>query len=366
VIIDGDEGRVILRPDEATLFRYRQQAELQRNQAQRLEALRDLPAETTDGVHVELCANIEFPREVVACRARGADGVGLYRTEFLYLGSSHDPTEEDHFRAYSEVVQAMQGKPVVIRTLDLGADKMGLGPRSEHEKNPFLGLRSVRLSLRNLPLFRRQLRAILRASALGDVRVMFPLISTLGELRQAKSVLTDLMDDLDAEGVPFNRQLPVGMMVEVPAAATLIEWFVQEVDFLSIGTNDLIQYTLAVDRGNRDVASLYNAADPAILHLVRRVVAAGDQARISTSLCGQMSSSPLFTMLLLGLGLRHMSVPPSAIPEVKRVCRQVSLAQCEAVAQKALRLDTALEVNDYLKQELAHAVPHAVEVMSRT
>jgi phosphotransferase system enzyme I (PtsI) len=366
VIIDGDEGRVILRPDEATLFRYRQQAELQRNQAQRLEALRDLPAETTDGVHVELCANIEFPREVVACRARGADGVGLYRTEFLYLGSSHDPTEEDHFRAYSEVVQAMQGKPVVIRTLDLGADKMGLGPRSEHEKNPFLGLRSVRLSLRNLPLFRRQLRAILRASALGDVRVMFPLISTLGELRQAKSVLTDLMDDLDAESVPFNRQLPVGMMVEVPAAATLIEWFVQEVDFLSIGTNDLIQYTLAVDRGNRDVASLYNAADPAILHLVRRVVAAGDQARISTSLCGQMSSSPLFTMLLLGLGLRHMSVPPSAIPEVKRVCRQVSLAQCEAVAQKALRLDTALEVNDYLKQELAHAVPHAVEVMSRT
>lgn len=364
VIIDGDEGRVILRPDEETLVRYRRQAELQRSQAARLEVLRDLPAETTDGVHIELYANIEFPREVSACRARGADGIGLYRTEFLYLGSSQDPTEEDHFRAYAHVVEAMQGRPVVIRTLDLGADKMGLSPRSENERNPFLGLRSIRLSLRNLPIFRRQLRALLRASALGDVRVMFPLISTLAELRQAKSVLMDIMDDLDEEQVPFNRQLPVGMMVEVPAAATLIENFVHEVDFLSIGTNDLIQYTLAVDRSNREVASLYNAGDPAILQLVRRVVSAGDQARISTSLCGQMSSNPLFTMLLLGLGLRHLSVPPSAIPEIKHVCRQVSVAQCEVIAQKALRLDTALEVNDYLKQELAHFVPNLAQTVS--
>lgn len=364
VIIDGDEGRLILRPDEDTLVRYKRQAELQRSQAARLEVLRDLPAETTDGVHIELYANIEFPREVSACRARGADGIGLYRTEFLYLGSSQDPTEEDHFRAYAHVVEAMQGRPVVIRTLDLGADKMGLSPRSENERNPFLGLRSIRLSLRNLPIFRRQLRAILRASALGDVRVMFPLISTLAELRQAKSVLMDIMDDLDEEQVPFNRQLPVGMMVEVPAAATLIENFVNEVDFLSIGTNDLIQYTLAVDRSNREVASLYNAGDPAILQLIRRVVTAGDQARISTSLCGQMSSNPLFTMLLLGLGLRHLSVPPSAIPEIKHVCRQVSVAQCEVIAQKALRLDTALEVNDYLKQELAHFVPNLAQTVS--
>ncbi len=364
VIIDGDEGRLILRPDEETLVRYKRQAELQRSQAARLEVLRDLPAETTDGVHIELYANIEFPREVSACRARGADGIGLYRTEFLYLGSSQDPTEEDHFRAYAHVVEAMQGRPVVIRTLDLGADKMGLSPRSENERNPFLGLRSIRLSLRNLPIFRRQLRAILRASALGDVRVMFPLISTLAELRQAKSVLMDIMDDLDEEQVPFNRQLPVGMMVEVPAAATLIENFVNEVDFLSIGTNDLIQYTLAVDRSNREVASLYNAGDPAILQLIRRVVTAGDQARISTSLCGQMSSNPLFTMLLLGLGLRHLSVPPSAIPEIKHVCRQVSVAQCEVIAQKALRLDTALEVNDYLKQELAHFVPNLAQTVS--
>jgi phosphotransferase system enzyme I (PtsI) len=356
IIIDGDRGQLIVRPDEATLERYRQLVVESRSQAAERETLRDLPAETTDGQRIELLANIEFPREVQACLARGASGIGLYRTEFLYLTGTREPTEEDHYQAYRQVVQAMQGRPVVIRTLDLGADKMGLRPRSEDERNPFLGLRSIRLSLRNLAGFRTQLRAVLRASATGDVRVMFPLISTLSELRQAKSVIADLMEDLDEQGIAFNRNLPVGIMVEVPAVAMQVDRFAREVDFLSIGTNDLIQYTLAVDRSNRDVASLYNAGDPAVLQLIQRVVQAGADHGTAVSLCGQMSGNPIFAMLLLGLGLFSLSIPPMAIPEIKHVCRRVSLAQCQAVAERAMRLETALEVNDYLKQELARAL----------
>jgi phosphotransferase system enzyme I (PtsI) len=250
----------------------------------------------------------------------------------------------------------MAGRPVVIRTLDLGADKLGLSPRAEHERNPFLGLRSIRLSLRNLSVFRTQLRAVLRASVAGPLKVMFPLISTLSELRQARTVLMDIMEDLDEEGVAFDRQLPVGMMVEVPAAALQIDRFAREADFLSIGTNDLIQYALAVDRSNRDVAALYDGGDPAILKLIDQVVRAGIDHETPVSLCGQMCASPVFTMVLLGLGLRSLSLPPIAIPEIKNVCRRVSLAACQTVARRALRLETALEVNDYLKQELARAM----------
>ncbi len=357
LIVDGDHGQVILRPDAETLTRYQREAEQHRSQAERLKQLRDLPAETLDGHRIHLNANIEFPREVESCIARGADGIGLYRTEFLYLGSAEDPTEADHFEAYRKVVQAMKGRPVVIRTLDLGADKMGRDPQDENERNPFLGLRSIRLSLRNLPLFRTQLRAILRASAFGPVQVMFPLISTLDELRQAKGILFDLMQDLEQAGEPFDQRIQVGMMVEVPAAAMLTERFAKEVDFLSIGTNDLIQYTLAVDRSNKDVASLYNASDPSIVQLIHRVVEAARQPGIPVALCGQMSASPVYTMLLLGLGLTELSVPPVAIPEIKNVCRRVTLGDCQRVAERALQLETAAEVTDYLKEELARVLP---------
>jgi phosphotransferase system enzyme I (PtsI) len=357
IIIDGDQGLVILRPDEETLGRYKQQIEDNRSRAMQLQTLRNLPAETADGVRVSLMGNIEFPHEVDLCLEHGADGVGLYRTEFLYLGSERVPSEEDHYQAYASVAQRMQPRPITIRTLDIGSDKVVDVLSPDDERNPCLGLRSIRLSLRNVPLFRTQLRAILRASTMGDVRIMFPLISTLLEFRQAKMILADVMEDLEEHGLPFNREVPVGMMVEVPAAVMMIDHFVEEADFLSIGTNDLIQYTLAVDRGNKDVASLYTASDPAVINIAVKSANAG---QVPISLCGQMSGSPIYTMLLLGMGLRQLSVPPSAIPEIKKVCRSVTIAQCEAVSAKALTLEHARDVKRYLKEELKKALPDEV------
>jgi phosphoenolpyruvate-protein phosphotransferase (PTS system enzyme I) len=360
VILDGNQGLVILQPDEETIARYRQELEAAQTVATQLKEIRDLPAETTDGVRIQLTGNIEFPSEAEQCLARGCDGIGLYRTEFLYLASKTEPTEEDHYAAYAEVVQAMAGRPVVIRTLDLGADKMHARLNIEEERNPCLGLRSIRLSLRQLPMFRTQLRAILRASALGDVRVMFPLISTIVELRQARMVLADVMEDLAEHGIAFNRKMPVGMMVETPAAVMMLDIFIKEVDFVSIGTNDLIQYTLAVDRGNKDVADLYNACDPAVLRLLRRSLDVAREAGVPANVCGQMSGSVMFTQLLLGLGLRQLSVPPSAIPEVKQVCRSVSVAECRLIAEKALAMDGAREVKAYLRDQLRRRLAQAV------
>jgi phosphoenolpyruvate-protein phosphotransferase (PTS system enzyme I) len=357
VIIDGDQGLVILQPDEETLARYRHEVEEARTAAARLETLRDLPAETADGVHVQLLGNIEFDSEVDHCIDRGADGIGLYRTEFLYLGADVEPTEEVHFDAYSRVVRTMGDKPVTIRTFDLGADKVPSMPCPDDERNPCLGLRSIRLALRNLPMFRTQLRAVLRASALGNVQIMFPLVSTLLELRQAKMVLADVMEDLHEHDVPFNPKLPIGMMVEVPAAVMMIDRFVDEVDFLSIGTNDLIQYTLAVDRGNKDVVMLYSPVDPAVLKLIAMTIDAAGRKRVPVSLCGQMSGSPIYTMLLLGLGMRSLSLTPAAIPEVKNVCRRVTIEDCRAVAQRVWTMENARDVTSYLREELKKRVP---------
>lgn len=357
VIIDGHRGEVVLHPDEETLSRYRFEMDESRSLAVRLEGLRDLPAETADGVRIELLGNIEFPHEVGHCLERGSDGIGLYRTEFLYLASGAEPSEEVHYNAYCDVIRAMGQRPVVIRTLDLGADKVAAVHPAAIERNPFLGLRSIRISLRNLPLFRTQLRAIVRASSLGNVRFMFPLISTLLELRQAKMVLADVLEDLEESGVPVSRDLKVGMMVEVPSAVMMIDHFVQEVDFISIGTNDLIQYTLAVDRDNKDVANLYHASDPAVLKLIEMAVRAARGRSIPVNVCGQMSSSSHYTMLLLGMGLRQLSVTPSSIPEIKRVCRSVTIPQCEAVAQRAMTLENARDVKNYLKEELKKVLP---------
>jgi phosphotransferase system enzyme I (PtsI) len=275
----------------------------------------------------------------------------------LYLGATSVPTEEVHYEAYTSVVRAMPDKPVVIRTFDLGADKAISGIRIETQPNPFLGMRSIRLSLKFLDPFRTQLRAILRSSALGDVRIMFPLISTLRELRHAKMVLADVMEDLQEQQIPFNRDIQIGMMVEVPAAVMMLDHFAAEVDFLSIGTNDLIQYTLAVDRSNKDVATLYNAADPAILRLLQMAFQTSAKHNTPISVCGQMSGSITYTMLLLGLGLRSFSAAPGSIPEIKKVCRSVTIPQCEAVAEKAILMENANNVKTYLREELRKALP---------
>ncbi len=364
VIVDGDSGLLIVAPDRDTLAGYEQARARAHTHRGRLTEQRSLPADTRDGVHVTLLENIEFPHEAKAGLERGAEGVGLYRTEFLYLDRRSDPTEADHLEAYVEVLKATgPDRPVVIRTLDLGADKfMPQGRQGEapaHERNPFLGLRSVRLCLRNLTLFKTQMRAILRASAFGDVRIMFPMISTLLELRQCKMILAEVKEDLEEEGIAFNPRLPVGTMIEVPSAAILADQLAREVDFFSIGTNDLVQYTLAADRNNETVAELYSPGDPAVLRLIDRVVQTALEQRISVNVCGEMSGEPLYTMLLLGLGLRQLSVAPHNIPEIKQVVRSVTIGEATKVAQEALRLQTARDVNSYLREQVRRQVPGA-------
>ena len=360
VIVDGDRGVIVLDPDDATLDHYRRRIKDQESLSQKLSELRSLPAETADGHQIRLTANIEFPHETSACIERGGDGIGLYRTEFLYLSSDEEPSEEDHYQAYSQVVREMDGRPVVIRTLDLGADKMGRGPLSEREYNPFLGLRSIRLSLRNLDLFRPQLRAILRAAVHGDIRVMFPLITTIAELRQARMLVKVVAEDLKDAGIPYRSDIPIGMMVEVPAAVVMLEHFVKEVDFLSIGTNDLAQYTLAVDRSNVYVADLYQSSDPAVLRLIQRCVAVADSNNIPLSVCGEMSSNPGRALLLMGLGVRHLSVPPGALTRVKKAIRSVTTEQCEQIAVRAMNLEAARDVDMYLLDRLSKYVPELI------
>lgn len=362
VIIDGNHGEVIIDPDEETLSRYRDSEERARSVALRLESLKELPSETKDGAHIWLMGNIEFPEESAHCQELGADGIGLYRTEFLYLERQGEQTEEDHFDAYRTVVSAFPEQPVVIRTLDLGADKVldSMPDLFLEGANPELGLRSIRLSLNNVRQFKTQLRAILRVAALGDVRVMFPLISSLMEFRQARLLLGDVMEDLEEQGVEFNREIPVGMMVEVPSAALMAEEFAREVDFFSIGTNDLIQYTLAADRGNPAVAKFYNSADPAILRLIRTVVQAGQHHDVPVTACGQMSSDPKFIPLLVGMGLRQLSATPHAIPEIKEIIRHLTIPQAESIAEHALKLDVARDVENYLRGELNKITPDLV------
>jgi phosphotransferase system enzyme I (PtsI) len=363
VIVDGEEGVLVIDPDEATIRRYEEKRAAILSRADRYDSLRDKPAATLDGARVRLLGNIELAHEAPHCLDRGAEGVGLYRTEFLYLNKTADPSEEEHFEAYRLVVQTLgRDRPVVIRTLDLGADKFSsvTGAVAE-EKNPFLGLRSVRLCLRKLDLFKTQLRAILRAAVLGDVRVMFPMISTIEELRQCRTLLNEVKEDLEDEGIPFNPDVPVGTMIEVPSAALLADVLAREVDFFSIGTNDLIQYTLAADRNNENVANLYNPADPAVLRLIKKVVEAAQKEEIEVNVCGEMSGEPLYAPLLVGLGLRQLSATPRKIPEIKRVIRQLSVPEAERLAESVLNMETARQVGNCLRDQLRRILPAAAD-----
>ena len=357
VIIDGSRGMVIVHPDPEQIAEHEEYDRKQARFDRELAELNDLPAQTLDGHRVTLQANIEFPGEVDDALTRGATGIGLYRTEFLFLAGETEPTEEDHYAAYADSLKRLGGRPLVLRTLDLGADKYTQDRAANPERNPFLGDRSIRMCLHDIPMFKRQLRAILRASVLGDVRIMFPMISTLMELRQAKMVLQDVREELEDEGIDFDRNIPVGMMVEVPAVAYMASTFAKEVEFFSIGTNDLIQYTLAVDRTNERVAGLFNPAHPAVLSLIRDVIRAGNRADIPVSVCGEMAGEPLYTLLLLGLGLGTFSMNGPDVPEVKKVIRSTTLDHARQVARKVMSFDSERQVMHFLREETRKILP---------
>lgn len=358
LIVDGQNGIVIVDPDAETLAKYEAIQRQERADAERFESLRDEEPLTMDGVRITLLGNIEFPGEAAHCLDRGADGVGLYRTEFLYVNKDYDPTEEEHFAAYSEVIATLgPERPIVIRTLDIGADKFSAASGSLNERNPFLGLRSLRLCLKNKGLFKVQLRAILRASVLGNIRIMFPMVSTVLELRQCLSLLREVQEDLDEAGISYKKDVPIGTMIEVPSAAIVADVLAKQVNFFSIGTNDLVQYTLAADRNNEHVAHLYNPVDPAVLRLIKSVVEAGRAARVDVNVCGEMSGQPACLPLLLGLGIRTLSVTPRRIPEIKRVIRSFTIPEAERVAGEALWMDTARDVMSYLSGQLRRFLP---------
>jgi len=357
MIVDGNEGVVILRPDARTLEEYRRKQERSQRSRAAMRELSGLEAVTKDGHRIQLMGNIEFPEEIEAVLANGGDGVGLYRTEFLWLTRKEPPTEQDHLDAYLRAIKLLKGKPLTIRTCDLGADKYTQAQMEEPERNPFLGLRSIRHSLANPAEFKSQLRAILRASAHGPVKTMFPLVSNLMELRQGKLMIADIGEELEDEGVAFDRQMPVGVMIEVPSAALMARTFAAESSFFSIGTNDLVQYTLAVDRGNERVAHLYQAAHPAVVYLAKSVVRAARSAQIDCSLCGEMAGEPLYSMLLLGMGLRTLSMVPDQIPVVKRVIRSVTMEQCERLARRVGSFDSERQVETALRDELRKLDP---------
>lgn len=338
VVIDGYQGMLLAGLDTALVdhYRHRQRAEQQHRQT--LARLRDRPATTRDGVNISLQANIELPGEAAAALTTGADGVGLYRTEFLFMNRTEPPAEEEQLDAYRTVLAALAGRPVTIRTLDLGADKQvdGGRPAGPLGGNPALGLRAIRLCLREQGLFRVQLRALLRASAWGPLRLMIPMLSTLQELAQVRRLLAELRQGLQAEGHVCAAQLPLGGMVEVPAVAICAPLFARQLDFLSIGTNDLIQYTLAIDRIDDTVNYLYDPLHPAVLTLIHGTIEAGRAATIPVSLCGEMAGDPRYTRLLLGLGLTEFSMQPGSLLEVKQVISDSHCAELQRLTRRAL------------------------------
>jgi phosphotransferase system enzyme I (PtsI) len=359
VIIDGNRGLVIVNPDEDTIHQYEAYSREFIALEHKLDALREKPATTRDGVRIRLLGNIEFPDEASLVLEKGGEGVGLYRTEFLYLNRPTEPVEQEQYEAYAEVARVFKNKPVVIRTFDLGADKYTQSRRAAPEPNPFLGLRSIRFCLQNLSMFKTQLRAILRASVLGQIKIMFPLITSIQELMQAKMIVHDVMEDLDEEKIRYNRDIEIGAMIETPSAALTASTLARDADFFSIGTNDLTQYTLAVDRGNELVSSLYSAADPAVLRLIRMVIQDAYKAKIDVSVCGETASEPEYVMLLLGMGIRTLSLTPPMIPEIKQVIRSVTIEDCNHLTRTVLAMNSERQISSYLRSTARKVLPEA-------
>jgi phosphotransferase system enzyme I (PtsI) len=349
LVVDGYRGIVIVDPDKQTLKQYERESRDRHRHDVHLMRLHDLPAETRDGKLITLNANIEVPDEVDAVLTHGADGVGLYRSEFLFLGGGSIPTEEEQYRAYCSVLDALPDKPVTIRTLDVGGDKVSPLLDGMDEKNPILGWRAIRFCLGNLDVFRTQLRAMLRASAHGRLQLMFPMISGLEELQEALGLVDEVRKELTGRGVPVATDIPIGIMIEVPAAAMVSDILARRSSFFSVGTNDLIQYTIAVDRGNERIAYLYEPYHPGVLRLLQLVADNAHDAGIPVAMCGEMAADPLSTVLLLGLGYDELSMSAGSIPEVKELIRSVSVREAEEIVGEAMELKSFKEVDSFLR-----------------
>jgi phosphotransferase system enzyme I (PtsI) len=356
-IVDGEEGVVVLRPTAETVREYTEKKKAYTLRIRDLAKFAKLPAVTQDGKTLKLLANIEFPEEADVSLRSGADGVGLYRTEFLYLNRRDLPSEEEHFRTYRRVAEKFARQPVTIRTIDLGGDKFASQLELAEEMNPAMGLRAIRFCLREQDIFKQQIRAILRASSYGDVRIMFPMISGVGELREALALVEEAKAELKKRRISFNRRMRAGIMVEIPSAAIIADQLAKEVDFFSIGTNDLIQYALAIDRVNEHVSYLYEPLHPAILRLIRRIVDAGHDAGIPVAMCGEMAGEPLYSYVLLGLGMDEWSMNATSIPRVKRILRKSAAYEAREFVGELLAYATASEIAGILMKKLETLFP---------
>lgn len=352
IIVDGTMGILVVNPDGATIEEYRQKGYRITQQTSELDKLRDLPAETLDGKKIKLVANIEFHDEIPSVHSHGAQGIGLYRTEYFYMNRTDLPTEDEQYRAYKQVAERMNPSPVVIRTLDLGGDKFLSSLEVPHEMNPFLGWRAIRFCLTRVDIFKVQIRAILRASAHGQLKVMYPMISNVTELQKANAILEDCRRELKTEGKPFDSKMEIGAMIEIPSAAIISHILAKEVDFFSIGTNDLIQYALAIDRVNEKIAYLYEPTHPAILKLIQQVVKSGHDQGKWVACCGEMSGDPAIAVLLMGLEIDEISTSPFILPKVKRAIRSIKFSEAKKIAAKALDFYTGEEVKSFLESEL--------------
>lgn len=360
-LLDGYHGELILNPTDQTLFEYGQLVRRRGSLEEKLRDTIDKPAVTLDGVRLTLSANIEQAADAVAVKANGAEGVGLFRTEYLFLKSDHLPTEEEQFQAYRSAAAALKPAPVIIRTLDLGGDKFMSHLNVPAEMNPFLGWRAIRFCLQETAIFRAQLRAILRASAEGNIKLMYPMISGLDELVQANALLDGCREELRREGVPFDEKMEVGAMIEIPSAVLVAEALAKRVQFFSIGTNDLIQYSLAVDRLNEKIAHLYEPTNPAILRLIRMTAEAAHHAGIWVGVCGEMAGDPLMVPLLLGLGVDELSVAPPSVSQIKYLIRRVKMSEAKEIAAEALRSENSAEILDRCQRLVRSVAPSLFE-----
>ena len=357
LIVDGTTGTVSINPSAETQREYFLKRRRFRFWERGLLKYRNLDAQTRDGYRIRLSANVELLEEIPTLKEFGGQGIGLYRTEFLYLNRHDLPSEDEHLQMYRRVVEGVRPLPAIIRTVDLGGDKFVSKLTLAEEMNPAMGLRAIRFCLKVPEIFKVQLRALLRASAYGQVKIMFPMISGIEEIREAKQVVTEVKEDLDRAGITYDRDIQIGIMVEIPSAALMADLLAREVDFFSIGTNDLIQYFMAIDRVNEQVAYLYEPLHPAVIRIIVSVIEGAHRAGIPVAMCGEMAGDPLYTLVLLGLGLDELSMAPHSIPVIKKVIRESSFAEGKEILGEILKLATAKEIEEYVRTKMALRFP---------